>query len=70
MRIAPQVCMDWTLDIWDPDLAASNRVRSEVFFPVAESGLELDFVFTEKNVTVCLVDICFPNSNRSRIAWI
>jgi len=40
--------------------AASNRIRSEVFFPVAGSGLELDFVFTEKNVAVCLVDIYLP----------
>jgi len=27
------------------------------FFSVAGSGLDLDFVFTEKNVAVCLVDI-------------
>jgi len=47
---------------WIRTPAASNKVRSEVFFPVAGfgSGLDLDFVFTEKNVTVCLVDIYLP----------
>jgi len=52
--------MDWILDFLDRTPAASNRIRSEVFFPVAGSGLDLDFVFTEKNVSVCLVDIFLP----------
>jgi len=50
--------------------AASNRIRSEVFFPAAGSGLDLDFVFTEKMLLVVCLSYIFPDSNRSRIAWI
>jgi len=48
--------------------AASNRIRSEVFFPAAGSGLDLDFVFTEKMLLVVCLSYIFPDSNRSRIA--
>jgi len=50
--------MDWILDFWYWTSVASNSTRSVVFFPVAGSGL--DFVFTEKNVAVCLIDIYLP----------
>jgi len=41
---------------WIPTPAASNRIRSEVIFPVA--GSWLDFVFTEKTLLVlCLIYI-------------
>jgi len=35
---------------WNRTLAASNRIRSEVFFPFVGSGLDLDFVFTNKTL--------------------
>jgi len=41
---------------WIQTPAASNRIRSEVFFPVAG----LDLVFTKINITVCLVDLYLP----------
>jgi len=47
---------------WNRTPAASNRIRSEVFFAVA--GYGLDFVFTEKNVTGSSLDLYFPRLNR------
>jgi len=52
--------MDWILDFLDhtPTPVACNRIRTEVFFPEAGSGLDLDFVFTEKTLlVVCLTYI-------------
>ena len=48
--------------------AASNRIRSEVFFPVAGSG-GFGFCVYWKDVTVWLGDIYLPGLNRSRMAW-
>ena len=45
---------------WIRTQAASNRIRSEVFFAVAWYGLDLYFVFTEKNVAGSLLDLYFP----------
>jgi len=42
--------MDWILIFLVRTPAASNGIRSEVFFPVAGSGFDLDFVFTEKTL--------------------
>jgi len=50
-----EVCMDWIFWIRTP--AASNRIRIEVFFAAARSGLYMNFVFGEKNVTGCLLDL-------------
>ena len=49
----------WTgfWSFWTRTPVASNSIRSEVLFPVAGSGLDLDFVFTEENITVCLLDL-------------
>jgi len=52
--------------LWNRTPAASNRIRSEVIFPVTGSGL--DFVFTEKTLLVLWLTYIFPDSNRSRIA--
>jgi len=60
--------MGWILDFWIRPPTASNRIRSEVIFPVAGSGLDLDFVFTEKTLLVLCLTYIFPDSNRSRIA--
>jgi len=52
--------MDWILDFLGPNPTpvAYNRIRTEVFFPEAGSGLDLDFVFTEKTLlVVCLTYI-------------
>ena len=59
--VKQQIC-EWTgfWIFWIRKPAASNNIRSEVFFPVAGSRLDLDFVFTEKKLTVCLVDIYLP----------
>ena len=48
--------MAWYLD---RTLAASNRIRSEVIFPVAGSRLDLDFFYWRK-VTGSLLDLLFP----------
>ena len=48
--------------------AASNRIRSEVFFPGTGSGLDLDFVFTKKTLLVVCLTFVLPDSNMSRIA--
>ena len=53
---------------WIQNPAAFNKIRSEVIFPVAGSGLDLDFVFTEKTLLVLCLTYIFPDSNRSRIA--
>jgi len=50
--------------------AASNRIRSLVFLPVAGPGLDLDFVLTEKTLLVVHFTDIQPDSNRSRIPWI
>jgi len=60
--------MDWILDFLDPDAGCFQQDRTEVFFPEAGSGLDLDFVFTEKmSLVVCLTYI-FPDSNKSLTA--
>jgi len=56
----------WTL--WTRTSAASNWIRSEVFFPVGGSGL--DWIFAEKMLLVVCLTYIYPDSNKSRIAWI
>jgi len=51
------------LIFWIRNPDASNRIRSEVFFPVAGSGLDLDFVCWE-NVAGCLLDLYLPGLNQ------
>jgi len=62
----------WTgfLTFWNRTPAASNRIRSEVFFSVVGSGLDLDFVFTEKTLLVVYMSYIYPDSNKSRIACV
>ena len=52
---------------WIRTPAASNRIRSLVFLPVAGTGLDLDFVLTEKTLLVVYFTDIQPHSNRSRI---
>jgi len=49
--------MDWILDFLDPDSGCFQQDQGESFFPVAGSGLDLDFVFTEKTFPACLTHI-------------
>ena len=58
----------WTYGIRPP--SASNRIRSEVFFAIAGSGLDLDFVFAEKTLLVVCLAYIYAESNRSQIACV
>ena len=61
---------DWILDFLDPAPAASNRIRSEVFFAVTGAAPGLDFVFAEKTLLVACLTYSKPESNRIRIACV
>jgi len=60
----------WTgiCTFWIRTPPSSNRIRSEIFIPVAGPGL--DFVFTEKTLLVVCWTYIYPDSNRSRIACV
>jgi len=55
-----EVCMDWILDFLKLDSGYFHRDQEWGFLSVVESGLDLGFVFTEKNVTGCLLDLYLP----------
>jgi len=61
--------MDWILD-YLYRTPASIRVGSESFSAVAETKLDLNFVFAEKTfLVVCLTSV-FVEANRNRIACV
>jgi len=55
---------------WIRTPAASNKIRSEVFFAVAGAGLDLDFVFAEETLLFFCLTSIYPESNRSRVACV
>jgi len=61
-----EVCMDWIF--WMRTPAASNRIRSKVFFAVAV--VDLNLVFAEKTLLVVCLIYQYAGSNRSRIAFV
>jgi len=63
--------MDLILHFLDLDSGASNRNRSEIFFPVAGTGLDLAFGVYCRNVTGCLLDLYLPEPKQeSDFDWI
>ena len=63
-----EVWTDWILDFLDRTLAASSRIRSEVFF--AEAELDMNFVFADNTFVVLHLTYIYAESNRSRIACV
>jgi len=61
-------CVDRILFFFIRPPAASNRIRSDVFFPATGSGL--GFVYTGKTLLVVCLTYIYPDSYRSRIACV
>ena len=66
----PEVCMDWMLDFLDPVSGCFQQDQDWDFLSWSRIRIGFGLCFYWKNVTGCLLNLYFPDSNRSRIAWI